>query len=177
MIPEFLASAPRVYRGKRFDLAEVAVVTAQGQKKVKEVVLAPDSVVIVPLLDEQTVVLIRNQRAAAGTILWELPAGTMEAGENPDLCAARELVEETGYQAKRLEKLMAFYPAPGASTEFMTAYRATGLTQVGQSLDVGEEITVHPTPIRKALEMIVDGTIRDGKTIATLLHHQYFAGK
>ncbi|MEM8739758.1 MAG: NUDIX hydrolase [Planctomycetota bacterium] len=120
------------------------------------------------------VVLIRNERFAVRETLWELPAGTVEAGESPDDCAPRELTEETGYRAARVEKLTAFFPTPGFCTELLHAYRAEGLTQVGQALDETERITAHVVPWGEALAMVRDGTIRDAKTVATLLFHETF---
>jgi len=116
-------------------------------------------------------VLIRNYRFAVGEDLWELPAGMLEKGEQPEACAARELTEETGYTAGRIEKLCEFYSAPGTSDERIHAYLATDLTDGRQRLEADEEIAVEVVAEADARRMILDGTIHDGKTIAALLMH------
>jgi ADP-ribose pyrophosphatase len=163
----------RIFEGVRFDLYRVAY--GGGDATIhREVVVPSDAVVIVPLLDPDTVVLIHNRRPAIGKVLWELPAGTREDDEPADAAAARELAEETGYRAGKLTRLTAFYAAPGFCTERLDAYLAEDLSRVGQTLDATEEIAVHPTPVREAMEMIRRGTIEDAKTIATLLYYQAF---
>ena len=164
----------RVYHGSRFDVQQIHLPQHSGGTLARQIVVPHNAVVILPLLDEQTVVLIRNERFAVNETLWELPAGTIETGEDPDVCAGRELVEETGYQADRLQRLTEFYPSPGFCTELLTAYRATGLTHVGQSLDETERITPEIVPMKQAMTMIHDRVIRDAKTIATLLFHHCF---
>jgi ADP-ribose pyrophosphatase len=120
------------------------------------------------------VVLIRNERFAVGETLWELPAGTVETGESPDDCAPRELAEETGFACDKIEKLTDFFPTPGFCTERLHAYRARGLSYVGQDLDATEKITAEVVPWEQALAMVRGGDIRDAKTIATLLFHESF---
>jgi len=167
------ASEP-VFQGVRFNIHQVELAGQRGRSVRREVVVAPSAVVILPLLDQQQVVLIRNERFAVGQTLWELPAGTIEPGEQPKDCAARELTEEAGYRARKIEKLIDFYPSPGICTERMYAYMANDLQQVGQNLDENERITVEVISIKKSIQMIQDNTIRDGKTIATLLYYQAF---
>lgn len=168
--------AERLLEGVRFDVYAVGYPKRSGGHKRREVVVPADAVVILPLLDDDTVVLIRNERFAVNQTLWELPAGTLEPGENPDLCAARELQEETGYAADRVDRLTEFYTTPGFCTEKMTAYRATGLRFAGQDLDETERIETQTLSLDEAAAMVRDGRIRDGKTIATLLYHLQFGG-
>ncbi len=123
---------------------------------------------------EPRVVLIRNERFTVGKTLWELPAGTVERGEELEATAGRELEEETGYAADRLTRLTAFYPTPGFCTERMTAYLAQGLTHRGQALDETENITVEAKSWGETMQMVRDGRIEDGKTIATLLYYACF---
>lgn len=167
-------NATKVYTGARFDIVELSLPKRGGGEMTRQVVAPADAVVILPLLDPETVVLIRNERFAVDQTLWELPAGTLEAGEDLAVCAGRELAEETGYEAKAMERLLSFYPSPGFCTEKLTAFRATGLTFRGQDLDETERITVEPTPLAEALAMVKDNRIRDAKTIATLLYHATF---
>lgn len=163
-----------IREGIRFDLYRVDVPGSDGRPHPREFIHTPGSVVILPLLDDDTVVLIQNRRPAVDRVLWELPAGTLEPGEDPAVCAARELIEETGYQAAELTELTKFYPSPGVSDEWMVAYRANGLTHVGQNLDESEQITVHPVSRAQALQMVRQGDLIDAKSIALLLFDQVF---
>jgi ADP-ribose pyrophosphatase len=104
----------------------------------------PGAVVVLPLLDADTIVMIRNFRPSVGATLLELPAGTLEADEPAEACAGRELIEETGYRAGRIEPLVDFYTSPGVLSERMFAFVARELSHVGQQLDEGEEIEVWP---------------------------------
>lgn len=134
----------------------------------RDVVVHPGAVVILPITCNGDIVMIRNYRYTIEEELCELPAGTREAGEEPLDTAARELAEETGYQAKSLKPLLQFYPSPGVLTERMHAFVATELTHVGQNLANGEEITVEIIPRSIVRKKLVDGEFHDGKTIATL---------
>jgi ADP-ribose pyrophosphatase len=175
MLPASLRDSACVFHGVRFDVHAVDLPGRDGQKHRREVIVHPGAVVILPLLDPETVVLIRNERFAVGQTLWELPAGTLEAApETPLSCAYREIIEETGYQAGTMKKLTEFYSSPGILTEVMHAYVAADLKMVGQDLDESERITAHPKPINQVLEMVRSGEIRDGKTIATLLYYRSF---
>ncbi len=140
----------------------------------REVVVPADAVVILPMLDDDTVVLIRNERFAVGQTLWELPAGTIEPGEATALCAGRELLEETGYEASEISRLIEFYPTPGFCTELLTAFLARELVFRGQDLDETERITTEAVPLNESIQMVRDNRIRDAKTIATLLYYQTF---
>ncbi|MEM9883625.1 MAG: NUDIX hydrolase, partial [Planctomycetota bacterium] len=159
MVHDLHAEAEIVHRGTRVTLRRVELPGDDGETHEREVVEAADAVVVLPLLDEDRVVMIRNERFALKETLWELPAGTVEPGESPDACAPRELEEETGYRAARVEKLMDFFPTPGFCTERLHAYRATGLTEVGQSLDATERIVPHVVGWSEAMEMVRDGAV------------------
>lgn len=174
MLKDWIEDTSRVYQGVRFDVHRVVLPGQGGPGVERDVVLASQAVVILPMLDDQTVALIRNERFAVGQTLWELPAGTVEQGEQPWACAERELIEEAGYRAAKLTPLMAFYPSPGICTEWMHAYVAQDLDHVGQDLDANERITVDVRPLVEAVQMVRDNTIRDAKTIATLLYYTTF---
>lgn len=141
----------------------------------RELVVHPGAVTIVPLLDAATVVMIRNYRFSVGRELLELPAGTLEPPEPPLECAGRELEEETGYRAARLQPLCEFYTSPGFTNEHMYVFVATGLTRTSQRLQESEQIRVQTMPLADALAATADGRIVDGKTIAALhvYHHRY----
>jgi ADP-ribose pyrophosphatase len=145
-----------------------------GARHTREVVAHPGAVLVMGLLADDRVVLIRNRRYAVGETLWELPAGTLEKGEDPMNCAGRELLEETGYLAGRLKILLTFYTSPGILSERMYAFVAYDLQKQQTALEEGEEIEVVPVPWNEALEMVGDGRIQDGKTIATLLWYERF---
>jgi ADP-ribose pyrophosphatase len=156
-------------KGRKFDFERVVYAAPDGGRIEREVVRHPGAVVIVPVLDDGRIVLIRNRRYAVGTTLWELPAGTLEAGEDPAHCAARELTEETGFRARTIDPLGSFYTTPGLTDELMHAFCARGLTEVGQALEPGEEIEVHPVPRADAIRMLDDGDLMDAKSMLALL--------
>ncbi|MFA9479394.1 NUDIX hydrolase [Phycisphaerales bacterium AB-hyl4] len=167
-------SEQRVFEGVRFDVMAVGYPRRGGGEQRREVVVPADAVVVLPVLDDDRVVLIRNERFAVGETLWELPAGTVEEGEDPDACAGRELTEETGYTAERIVRLTRFYSSPGFCTEQMTLYLAQGLAFEGQNLDETERIVVEPVSWDEAMAMTADGRICDAKTIAGLLFYAQF---
>lgn len=158
-----------LHRGAKFDFERVSYRGPSGHTLRREVVRHPGAVVIVPILDDGRIALIRNFRIAVEQWVWELPAGTLGAGEDPAHCAGRELIEETGYRAARITPLLAFRTTPGLTDERMHGFVATGLTHVGQSLEEDEMIEVRPVPADEALAMIERGELVDGKSIVALL--------
>jgi ADP-ribose pyrophosphatase len=156
-------------QGKRFRVERREVPTRSGGTDQREVVVHPGSVVLLPLVSDTHMLLIRNRRYTVGKSLWELPAGTREHGEDPKLCAARELEEETGHRAGELTPLFEFYPAPGICDERMFAFVARDLEKTEQHLDESEFIEVHERSLDEVLRMIREHEIEDGKTIATVL--------
>lgn len=137
----------------------------------REIVVHPGAVVVLPVLTDTDIVMIRNYRYAIERELIELPAGTLEPGEDPAACAARELEEETGYQAGRIEPLGEFYTTPGITDELMRCFVAHDLRKTSQRLDTGERIRPEVVPFEQAIDWIRRGTIVDGKTIAVLLRY------
>ncbi len=135
----------------------------------REVVHHNGSAVIVPVFDDGTVALVRQYRHPAVRYLLEVPAGTLAKGERPELGAARELKEELGLVAVRLEKLSEFFVSPGFCEEKMWVYLATELSEGEQALEDDEIIDVVRLPIADALEMITSGEIEDAKTIIGLM--------
>ncbi len=174
MADDVQSDDPILFQGSRFAVRGVALPRRSGGAMTREVVQPADAVVVLPMLDEDTVVLIRNQRFAVGQTLWELPAGTIEVGEDPALCAGRELLEETGYAASEITRLIEFSPTPGFCTELLTAFLARELAFRGQDLDETERITTEAVPLNESIQMVRDNRIRDAKTIATLLYYQTF---
>ncbi len=168
-----------LYNGKKVRLEVHHLQNEEDEKRTqREVVVHPGAVCVLPLFPNQTVMLIRNRRYAVGQILLELPAGTLEKNEDPINCAGRELLEETGYLAGRLKSLGNFFTSPGILSEKMYAYAAYDLEQSNAALEEGEEIELNPVPFGEAIQMIREGRITDGKTIATLLmYDKFFRGE
>jgi len=135
----------------------------------REVVHHPGSAVILPVHDDGTVMLVRQYRHPAVRYLLEAPAGTLSDGERPEAGAARELQEEIGLVAGRMEKLSEFFVSPGFLEEKMWVYLATELSEGQQRLDEDELLDVVRLPIAEALEMITSGEIQDAKTIISLM--------
>lgn len=161
------------FRGHRFNVLQVDVDGEKGRFS-REMVEHPGAVVILPFLDNDRIVLIRNYRFVANEYLIELPAGTLEHEEDPYICAFRELEEETGYQAGKMRKLLHFFPSPGFCNEVLHAYVATSLTFKAQKLDPTEQIETLIVSFEDSLRMIAEGTIKDAKTITTILYYHQF---
>jgi len=163
-----LTMTKNIYKGKVVTLNLETVTLPNGATVELEVVRHPGAAAIVPMKDERTVILIRQFRLAAGGFIYEIPAGKLQPGEDPRLCAERELEEEIGYRAGTIERLETFFTAPGFTDEIMHLFKATGLTKTSQKLDHDEVLEVIEIPIEKAISQIRDGTIRDAKTIVGL---------
>src|SRR5262249_34739843 len=136
---------------------------------VREVVYHPGSAVILPAFDDGTIALVRQYRHPAVRYLLELPAGTLNDRERPEVGAARELEEELGLIAGKLQKLSEFFVSPGFCAEKMWLYLATDLTETEQRLEDDELIAVVRLPIDRALQMVGEGEIEDAKTIIGLM--------
>jgi len=152
----------------RFQVVREFQKTSEGSRP-REIVRHPGAVVVLPLLDDGRVCLIRNYRISVNQTLIELPAGTLETGEEPIQNAERELIEETGYRAAKFQKLHAFYLSPGILDERMHLFLATGLTAGEAAREAGEEIDNLVVPWDEAIQMAVDGRIQDAKSIVGLL--------
>ncbi len=166
-LPKILASE-EVFRGRIFDVTIDTV--REGDKTYqREVVHHPGSAVIVPAFEDGTVALVCQYRHPAVRYLLEVPAGTLNRGERPEEGAARELEEELGFVAGRLEKLSEFYVSPGFCEEKMWIYLATEMVETKQQLEEDEIVDVVRLPFSQALEMISAGEIEDAKTIIGLM--------
>ena len=158
-----------IHKGRKFDFEAVATADASGRTIEREVVRHPGAVTIVPVLDDGRVVMIRNRRIAVDDWLYEFPAGTLDPGEDPEACARRELIEETGYEASSITPLGWFYTTPGLTDEKMRAFVATGLRHVGQALEEDEQIEVQALDLERVLRMMDGGEIVDAKSMLALL--------
>jgi len=168
-LEEKVVGSTRIYEGSVVSLRRDTLLLPSGKRFDREVVEHRGAVAAVPLLDEDTVVLVRQYRHAAGEFLLEIPAGTLKINEDPEDCMKRELIEETGYRARRLEKLLTLFLAPGYSNELMHIYLATGLVEAGARPDEDEFIEVVKLGLSEVLKMILDSKIRDAKTTCGIL--------
>ncbi|TKB68780.1 MAG: NUDIX hydrolase [Nitrospira sp.] len=157
-----------IYTGKVVTLNVDTVKLPNGVTIDLETIRHPGAAAVVPMKDDGTVVLVRQFRHAAGGFIYEIPAGKLSPGEDPLHCAARELEEEVGYRASSFELLSSIFTAPGFADEVIHVYKATGLIQGRQQLDHDEVLEIVEMPLTAAMERIVDGTIRDSKTIVGL---------
>ncbi len=165
----------RIYQGRIIQLIS-EVLEVGGRRIVRETVQHPGAVVIVPMLDASRIVFVRQYRRAINRELLELPAGTLEQGERRDVCARRELEEETGWTAARLRRIGQFYAAPGFISEQLTIFLAEGLTPVPAKPEPDELVRSVIVPMRTALSRIYSGAICDAKTIiGVLFAHRIFA--
>ena len=163
-----------VYRGRRVNIERHVFETPAGERVEKEVGRHVGAVCVLPVLDEERIVLIKNRRAAIDETLWELPAGTLEPPEPPIECAKRELREEAGFNCGKIEPLLTFWTAPGLWDEKMHAFVASDLTSVELALEPGEEIEPVVLKWAEVDAMLRRGEIVDGKTLAALLYYRQF---
>jgi len=152
------------------------VVLPNGRRTTLDVIRHPGASAVVPWLSNDEVLLIQQYRFAAGGTIWEVPAGKLDPGESPDVCAARELEEETGYRAGELVSLGSILTTPGFTDERIHLFEANALEPATQHLDHDEVIELVPMPISAALELVFTGQLVDGKSIAALLKSAWRRG-
>ena len=167
MSPETVCS-DLIYKGKVFDIRVDEIREGEIEYK-REIVVHKGSAVVIPVFDDGTIALVRQYRHAAGRSLLEVCAGTLNEGEDPELGAIRELEEEIGVRANKIEKISEFYVSPGFLTEKMFVFLATGLTEVGQKLEEDELLTIERHSIPALLEMIRIGDIEDAKSMVGIM--------
>jgi ADP-ribose pyrophosphatase len=161
------------FKGRVFNVFTDTLEEPGGHRHIKDVIRHHGSVVILAV-DERTnpadpdVILERQYRHAAGQYLIELPAGTREPGETPLAAAKREMIEETGYRAKRWTMLQKYYASPGFLGEWMQIYLARDIRQGEAHLEMDENLEVFRMPLSQAMKMVAEGKIHDGKTLIGL---------
>lgn len=158
-----------VFSGRVIKLSVLDVELQDGSQSKRELVKHPGAVAVLPIDAEGNVLLVRQFRIAAGRVLTEVPAGTLNVGEDPLLCAERELQEEVGYRPGKLESLGGIFVAPGYTTEFIHLYLATDLQEARLEQDADEFIEVDRVPFAQVIDMIERGEIIDGKSIVCVL--------
>jgi ADP-ribose pyrophosphatase len=164
---ELIKSEP-LFKGRAFAIRRDLVKTPDGRETKFDIVEHGGSVVIIPVDENGNLLFVRQYRHAAGRDLLELPAGTRDGDEPFEVCAAREIREETGFAAGTLEKVGEFFLAPGYSTEFMAVFIATGLSHSPLAADADEFLQVEKIPLKHALEMASRGEVPDAKSLAAL---------
>ncbi len=168
MNEEHILSDERVYRSHVYDVHHLAVELPSGEQVERDLVRTKGAALVLPVLDDGRIVMIRQYRFAHNEVLWELPCGGLEDGESPEACAIRELREEAGYSAERIEPLGKCYSTPGFTNEVIYNYLATHLTDGQQDLDEHEDIEVQVLSDQKVRALIADGKVVDAKTICAL---------
>lgn len=167
-------SSRTIYEGPVFGIRRDEVIEPSGVRATREVITHPGSVVVLPVLPDGRILMIRQYRHATRQYLWELVAGRIDAGESPRKAAARELIEETGYRAKRFRIFLDVFPTPGFLEERMFILLAEGLT-AGVAEPEDDEKIISRAYTRKQLEeMIRRGKLRDAKSIAGILYYFRF---
>ena len=158
------------YQGVRYAMHKVRERLPNGKTADRDGVRHPGAAVVIPVLEDGRVILVEQHRTALGCNLIEIPAGILEGKEDPSVAAARELEEETGFRAQKIERILDFHPSAGFCDEIMYIYVATGLEATEQRLDPDEFITVHTRTFEEIRQLIRDGELTDGKTIAAFLY-------
>ena len=162
-----------IFAGRIFETRVDTVLMPDGSQLTREVVDHPGAVAIVPINYNSEVILVRQYRYPAGQRLLEIPAGTLEPDESPDVTAQRELQEEIGFASRNLRALGGFFASPGFCTEFIYLYLARDLVPSKLAGDDDEDINVETIPLSRVDQLIRHGEIQDGKSIAGLLMARY----
>ncbi len=163
-----------IYRGRKIDLALQTVTLVNGSRAEREVVLHRGAVALLPMLPGDRLCLVKNERYSIGGMLLEVPAGTMDAGESPDVTAVRELREETGYVAGSISKIGEWWVSPGLFTERMHLYLCQNLTPGPTDLQEDEALESVIVSWDEAIAMVADGRIDDAKTMLAIIIGQKF---
>ncbi len=169
-----ILSSEMIYQGRVFGLRRDEVLEPSGLRATREVVTHPGSVVVLPVLPDGRIVMVRQYRHATRQYLWELVAGRKEPEETPKQGAARELLEETGYRAKRYKVFLDVFPTPGFLEENMYLLLAEGLTAGEAQPEEDEKIEVRAFKLKELKQMIKSGRMRDAKSIAGILYYLTF---
>jgi ADP-ribose pyrophosphatase len=155
----------QLYKGKVVQLRADTVSLPDGRTKLREILVHPGAAAIVPLVNEK-LLIVEQYRAAVGRKTLEIPAGTLEEGESPEECAKRELIEETGFSALQWDKLAAYYPSPGYSSEIIHIFKASGLEKVSNA---EAELPIQYIGLKEVQAKIETGEIMDSKTVIGVL--------
>lgn len=169
-----ILSSKLIYSGPIFELRQERVVEPGGIEVTRDIVRHFGSVVLLPVLPDGRLLLVRQYRHAVGEFLWELVAGRIEPGESPLKAARRELLEESGYTARRFRKLLDLIPTPGYVSERMRVYAAHGCAPGAARPEADERLLVKRFSLGELEAMMRHGTLRDAKSIAAILYYARF---
>ncbi|MBU0687430.1 MAG: NUDIX hydrolase [Candidatus Margulisbacteria bacterium] len=159
----------KLHNGRIISLREDEVKLPNGKVAKREIVEHPGAVIIAAVTDKKEIVLIRQYRKPVEAVIYEIPAGLVDEGESLKDAALRELKEETGYVAGKINQVLSAYTSPGYSTEVIHYFIAKDLKLTGQALDADEVVKVEIVTFDRAIKMIKDGTIKDNKTIIGIM--------
>ena len=163
-----IMNEPVLLKASRFTVNAMTMIDKHGNQVMREVIRHPGAVVLLPILDDGSIVMIENYRRSVDQTLLELPAGTVEIGEPPEATAPRELIEETGYRAGSIKKVHEFYSCPGICDELMHLYAATDLVAGDPNREATEQIENRIVSRDEVKSLIASGEIRDAKTLVGL---------
>lgn len=169
LLDEKMIQSRQVFSGRVFSVEVQSVALANGEQSEREIVRHHGGACVVACDDQDQIWLVRQYRSPFAKVMLEVPAGKLEPGEDPAVCARRELQEETGLTARNFQLLSKIYPSPGYCSEILSIYLATGLTPGPSSPDPGEILHCEVHPLEDVLQMIDRGEICDAKTIVALL--------
>lgn len=169
-LEEKTLSSAYIYQGKIINLRHDKVKLPDDRETIREIVEHPGAVAILALTEKKEIVMIRQFRKPADEVLWELPAGTLEEGEDLVSCARRELEEETGYYPRKIKKLITFFSTPGFCNEKLTLFLAEDLEKKNKNEDADEFIEVELIKPDEALRLVKENVIKDAKTIIGILY-------
>ena len=170
-------SEKTIFQGRVFKMVRQVVLLPNKKTSVRDLILHPGAVAMIPFDAKGNVLMVRQFRKAVGKDMLEIPAGTIDPGEALITCVQRELQEEIGFKARKLSKLASYYPAPGYTTEIIHIYVAENLVPSRLDCDHDEFLEVIPMKIEKILECIRTGKIRDSKTVIGMLYYHLFRKK
>ncbi len=176
-LDEKMLSSEEIFHGVAVHLVKDEILLPNGNKGIREVVRHPGAVCVIPVTDEGEVIFVNQFRYAIGRVTIEVPAGKLEKGEDPTEAALRELSEETGITAGKIESLGAIYTSPAIIDEIIYMYIATDLKQGEQHLDEDEFVNVVKMPLAEAVDMVMHGKIMDAKTEAIVLKAEKYLNK
>ena len=171
---ETVVSSEEIFRGKVVHLFRDTVRLPNGKNATREVMRHPGAAAVVPLTEDGDVILVRQYRYPFERVMLEIPAGKLDPGEDPLVCATRELTEETGYEAEEIVPLGVFYPSVAILDEKIHLYLARGLTVHAANPDDDEFLHVEQRPLGEMVEAVMRGEVPDGKTQTVILKAWYF---
>jgi ADP-ribose pyrophosphatase len=166
---ETITQSMEIFKGRIVHLQVHDVQLANGMMSKREVIHHQGAVAVIVTDDENNILLVQQYRLPAGKVMWEIPAGVLEPNEEPEVCASRELQEETGYKPVSLVAMGGIHVAPGYTTEYIHIYWAREVVESSLEMDEDEFVEAHWKPLTDAIEMIGVGEITDSKTITAVL--------